>query len=114
MESQANKPGAVGSAPALDRRIADLRHELTLLEAEQRAQERQHRADVLRAMKELLLQHGFKPAELGSARTGKSASGRAQVAPQYRDPATGSTWSGRGTEPAWIKGRDREAFKVPG
>jgi DNA-binding protein H-NS len=114
MESQANKPGPVGSAPALDRRIADLRHELTLLEAEQRAQERQHRADVLRAMKELLLQHGFKPAELSSVRTGKSASGRVQVAPQYRDPATGATWSGRGTEPAWIKGRDREAFRVAG
>lgn len=24
-----------------------------------------------------------------------------------------TTWAGRGTEPAWIKGRDREAFKVP-
>ena len=88
------------------------------LEAEQRAQERQHRADVLRAMRELLLQHGFKPAELIGARpaksTGKSGGGRTQVAPLYRDPTSGATWSGRGTEPAWIKGRDRQAFKVAG
>jgi len=35
-----------------------------------------------------------------------------QIAPLYRDPATGAAWSGRGTEPTWIKGRDREAFKV--
>jgi DNA-binding protein H-NS len=114
MENQTNKPSDAAVAPALDRRIADLRHELSLLEAEQRAQERQHRADVLRAMKELLAQHGFKPAELGAVRSGKATGARALIAPQYRDPATGATWSGRGTEPAWIKGRDREAFKVAG
>lgn len=112
MDNQTTKAAHAAGAPALDRRIADLRHELALLEAEQRAQERQHRADVLRAMKELLAQHGFKPAELGAIRSGKATSGRAHVAPLYRDPASGATWSGRGTEPAWIKGRDREAFKV--
>ncbi len=118
MENQTNKPAEAVITPALERRIADLRHELSLLEAEQRAQERQHRADVLRAMRELLLQHGFKPAELIGARpaksTGKSGGGRTQVAPLYRDPTSGATWSGRGTEPAWIKGRDRQAFKVAG
>lgn len=66
----------------------------------------------MRAMKELLAQHGFKPAELGAIRSSKATSGRAHVAPLYRDPASGATWSGHGTEPAWIKGRDREAFKV--
>lgn len=112
MDNQTNKSGSASVVPALERRIADLRHELSLLEAEQRAQERQHRAEVLRAMKELLLQHGFKPAELTGARPSKS--GRMQVAPLYRDPATGATWAGRGTEPVWLKGRDRQAFKVAG
>lgn len=114
MENQTTKASQSAGAPALDRRIADLRHELALLEAEQRAQERRHRADVLRAMKDLLIQHGFKPAELNGARPSKSASGRSQVAPLYRDPSTGATWSGRGPEPTWIKGRDRQAFKVAG
>ncbi len=114
MDTQTHKPILAAGAPALDRRIADLRHELALLEAEQRAQERQHRADVLRAMKELLAQHGFKPSELTSARSGKGSSAKPAIAPLYRDPATGATWAGRGTEPAWIKGRDREAFKVAG
>lgn len=116
MDTQATKLNATGGVPSLDRRIADLRHELSLLEAEQRAQERQHRADVLRAMRELLQQHGFKPAELSGTRqvkgTGKNGSERTPVAPLYRDPTTGATWSGRGTEPAWIKGRDREAFRA--
>ena len=122
MDSQATKLNANGGVPGLDRRIADLRHELSLLEADQRAQERRHRADVLRAMRELLQQHGFKPSELTGTRaaknvgksTGKGGSERMQIAPLYRDPATGATWSGRGTEPAWIKGRDRQAFKVAG
>jgi DNA-binding protein H-NS len=114
MEITTSKPAATGDIPTLDRRIADLRRELSLLEAEARAQERQHRADVLRAMKELLLRHGFSPAELTNARPTKNAGNSRQVAPLYRDPATGATWSGRGTEPAWIKGRDRETFKVAG
>lgn len=112
MENHPPKSGDDGRIPSLDRRIADLRRELVLLEAEQRAQERQHRADVLRAMRELLIQHGFKPAELSGDRMGKASGGRAPVAPLFRDPATGATWSGRGTEPAWLKGRDRQAFKV--
>ena len=116
MDNPTSKAADAAHAPALDRRIADLRHELSLLEAEQRAQERQHRADVVRAMRELLLQHGFDPTELSNARpakgTEKTGRGRVPVAPLYRDPATGATWSGRGTEPAWIKGRDREAFRV--
>lgn len=125
MENHLNNASQAAGTPTLDRRIADLRHELQLLEAEQRAQERQHRADVLRAMRELLLRHGFKPGELAAARPARSAgkaaeksggkaSGDRTLAPLYRDPATGATWSGRGTEPAWIKGRDRLAFKVTG
>jgi len=113
MDTQTNKSSLAAGVPPLDRRIADLRHELALLEAEQRAQERQHRADVLRAMKELLARHGFKPSELTGARSGKGPS-KPAIAALYRNPATGATWAGRGTEPAWIKGRDREAFKVTG
>jgi DNA-binding protein H-NS len=32
---------------------------------------------------------------------------------KYRDPATGTTWSGRGKEPSWIKGQvDRTPFEI--
>lgn len=118
MENTTSKSGLAGDIPALELRIADLRRELSLLEAESRAQERQHRADVLRAMRELLHRHGFSPAELNGARPVRKAEPatgkRAPVAPLYRDPATGATWAGRGTEPAWLKGQDREAFRVAG
>lgn len=33
--------------------------------------------------------------------------------PRYRDPATGSTWTGRGKPPSWIVGKDRTTFQIP-
>ena len=32
--------------------------------------------------------------------------------PKYRNPETGVTWSGRGKEPLWIRGKDRSAFLI--
>lgn len=34
------------------------------------------------------------------------------VPPKYRDPQTGSTWTGRGKAPKWIQGKDREQFTI--
>ncbi|SAL50290.1 histone family protein nucleoid-structuring protein H-NS [Caballeronia cordobensis] len=34
----------------------------------------------------------------------------AAALPKYRDPVTGATWSGRGREPQWIAGLDRNQF----
>ncbi|PCE30338.1 H-NS histone family protein [Burkholderia ubonensis] len=31
---------------------------------------------------------------------------------KYRDPETGATWTGRGRAPAWISGKDRDAFVI--
>ncbi|KVC71743.1 H-NS family nucleoid-associated regulatory protein [Burkholderia ubonensis] len=35
-----------------------------------------------------------------------------KIAPKYRDPASGATWSGRGLEPRWIRGRNRQEFLI--
>lgn len=34
------------------------------------------------------------------------------VAPKYRDPVTGQTWTGRGKPPSWIKDQDRARFAI--
>jgi DNA-binding protein H-NS len=36
----------------------------------------------------------------------------AKVAAKFRNPETGDTWSGRGREPNWLKGKNREDFKL--
>ncbi len=41
-----------------------------------------------------------------------SATAGTKVAARYRDPATGSTWTGRGKPPKWIAGQDREKFAI--
>ena len=34
------------------------------------------------------------------------------VAPKYRDPVSGATWTGRGKPPLWIAGQDRLNFLI--
>ncbi|MDH1675310.1 H-NS histone family protein [Comamonas aquatica] len=40
------------------------------------------------------------------------SAGAKTVAPKYRDPATGATWTGRGKPPLWIAGQDRLNFLI--
>ena len=49
-----------------------------------------------------------------SGRAAKASGTKAtvKVAPKYRDPATGQTWTGRGKAPKWIEGKDRAAFAI--
>ncbi|WP_114809458.1 H-NS family nucleoid-associated regulatory protein [Paraburkholderia kururiensis] len=72
-------------------------------------------AEVLNEIKQKMADYGITLAELGGGRgkQGKAASrSRASVAPKYRDPESGSTWSGRGKPPRWIAGKDREKFLI--
>lgn len=55
---------------------------------------------------ELTPQDVFPPARSRSTVAGT------KVAPKYRDPATGQTWTGRGKPPKWIEGRDRLGFLI--
>lgn len=36
----------------------------------------------------------------------------AKVAPKYRNPQTGDTWTGRGKPPKWIQDKDRAVFAI--
>ncbi|WP_353235765.1 H-NS histone family protein [Diaphorobacter ruginosibacter] len=36
----------------------------------------------------------------------------AKAPAKYRDPVSGSTWSGRGKPPKWIADKDRAAFEI--
>ncbi len=54
---------------------------------------------------------GLAKRENGVAPTGRG-SPRGPVAPRFRDPESGSTWSGRGKAPRWIAGKDRADFVI--
>lgn len=44
-------------------------------------------------------------------RSATSAKG-STVAPKYKDPESGKTWTGRGKAPLWIAGKDKSQFAI--
>jgi len=72
-------------------------------------------AEVLNEIKQKMADYGISLSELGGSRAAKNvkaARPRTGVAPKYRDPESGNTWSGRGKPPRWIAGLDREKFLI--
>jgi DNA-binding protein H-NS len=66
--------------------------------------QRQERSDAIARVRSLMAEYGLTVADLGArpAAAGR-AGGTRKVAPKYRDPATGDTWTGRGLQPKWLK-----------
>ena len=65
----------------------------------------------LTQIRDLMRQHGITVEDLmvkksASKNTGKRSSSKIQ----FKDGD--KTWSGRGREPGWLKGKDREQFRV--
>ena len=58
-----------------------------------------------------LTEQDIFPSSGSKARATSSSSGT-KVAPKYRDPATGQTWTGRGKAPKWIQDQAREQFLI--
>jgi DNA-binding protein H-NS len=57
----------------------------------------------------LTAQDVFPSGKVKSAGGGKSTG---KVAPKYRNPSTGETWTGRGKAPKWIADQDRGQFAI--
>ena len=53
-----------------------------------------------------------KPKDLDPRRSRSPKKRTGSVAAKYRDPASGTTWSGRGKPPRWIADQDREKFAI--
>lgn len=65
---------------------------------------------IIATMREQIAEYCITPEQLFGRRRASTSGTRAPVAPKYRDPKTGATWSGRGKPPRWIasaKNRDR-------
>ena len=62
---------------------------------------------------------GKAPAKAKTTSKAKAPAGaRKTVAPKYRNPATGDTWTGRGKAPRWVvdaeaSGQSRDQFLIP-
>lgn len=87
--------------------LADLIAQKAALEQKIAEARRAQRASAIAQIKSLMAEHGLTLADLGgksstAAVTTPARKGR-KVPAKYRDPATGTSWSGRGLQPKWLK-----------
>ncbi|NBI50500.1 MULTISPECIES: H-NS histone family protein [Burkholderia] len=75
-----------------------------MLEKEQTA----YASRILLEIRKYVSEFGFHPEDVFPDRPGP----RRSTAPKYYDPVSGKTWTGRGREPAWIRGRSRAEFEI--
>jgi DNA-binding protein H-NS len=85
-------------------KLQDLLAKKAELEKQIEDTRRQEKSDAIAQVRALMAEHGLTAADL-SMRGKSSAKGNTgrKVAPKYRDPATGDTWSGRGLQPKWLR-----------
>ena len=69
------------------------------------------KADGIAKAKAIIEQYNLTAGDLFSRKAGVKSAG-AKVAPKYRNPSTGETWTGRGKAPKWIEGRDRSSYLI--
>lgn len=69
------------------------------------------KADGIAKAKLIIEQYHLTASDLFNRKAGAKSSG-GKVAPKYKNPATGETWTGRGKAPKWIEGRDRSNFII--
>ena len=67
--------------------------------------------DAIKKVREVIAEFGLSQGDIFPSGKGLRAA-REKVAAKYRDPLTGSTWTGRGKPPNWIKNKDRAQFAI--
>ncbi|KVL46535.1 H-NS histone [Burkholderia diffusa] len=67
---------------------------------------------VLEEVRARIQEYGLTPEQLFGRKRARGANGSQPATAKYQDPKTGKTWSGRGREPSWIKGKKRDRFLI--
>lgn len=82
------------------------------LENEINEARRQELSGAIAQVRALVAEFDLTPQDVFPAGRARSASSGTKVAPKYRDPSTGQTWTGRGKAPKWIQNQDRAQFAI--
>mgnify|MGYP003618266378 FL=1 len=70
-------------------------------------------SDAVTKVRQMVSEFGLTERDVfPSGRKSGGTSTGGKVAPKYRDPATGQTWTGRGKAPKWIDGKDRSKYLI--
>lgn len=97
--------------------LNDLLAQKAALEKQIADAQREERGAAIAKVKSLMAEYGLTLADLSTRGPAAPRKAMGKVAPKYRNPATGDTWSGRGLKPNWLRaaleaGRKVEDFAV--
>ncbi len=90
-----------------------LTEQLAKVQAQMAAAREKEMAAVIAQIKERIAEYEITAEELGFSDGRKHKPRSAKLAPKYRNPQTGQTWSGRGRRPAWL-GKRPDRFLIEG
>ena len=93
---------------------AELKAQIARLQAQADEARRTELGNVIEEIRGKIAEYGLTAQDLGfavAARRGRPPK-KAPLPPKYRDPKSGSTWSGRGKPPKWIAGKSRDRFLI--
>ncbi len=91
--------------------VAQLLAQKAALEAQIDAARKAENSEAIAQVKALVAEHGLTQQDIfGGAKRGPKASG--SVAPKYKDPISGATWSGRGKAPKWIDEKEKLNYLI--
>ena len=97
------------SAMSLD----ELSNARVQIEKEFAAKQAEGKREGIKQIQEIMLKFNLTVDDLSRGVGKRQGHGQGQtVAPKYRDPATGATWTGRGKAPKWIADKDRAQFAI--
>lgn len=99
-------------APSLDdMTVDDLKRQQEEIERKIHEKQEAEKAAVIQQIVDIVQSYKIPIDELVTALGGFKVKRKGVKAQQkYRDPVSGATWSGRGKEPLWIRGKDRDQF----
>ncbi len=89
--------------------IAELLAQKEAIEQKIRELKNSERNENIAKVREMIAAFDISPEELFGKR---AKAWRGKVAPKYRDPVSGKTWTGRGRAPRWLDGRNPEDFLI--
>lgn len=94
--------------------LAELKQQRDEIEKEIQQRLAEERAQKIAEVRQIVSEYDLTPDDVFSAKKPRGAkTAGSKVAPKYRNPETGDTWTGRGKPPAWIKDvEDRSVFEI--
>ena len=94
--------------------VAELIKQKQALEAQIAEVQKAEKSNAIAQVKALISDFQLNEQDIfGSAKRARASNTKGGVvAPKYKDPMTGATWTGRGKAPKWIDGKDRAQFVI--